>query len=110
MTKNPTRKTFDEDAVLDAAAHVFRRRGYGAATVREIAQAAGMFLGSLHYRYPTKDALLLGLMERAIGRAMAAVRAAVEPESDPVERLRLGLRAHLEVLLSGDDDFYVLLY
>jgi TetR/AcrR family transcriptional regulator, cholesterol catabolism regulator len=110
MTKNLARRTFDEDVVLDAAAHVFRRRGYGGATVRQVAQAAGMFPGSLHYRYPSKEALLLDLMERAITRVTAVVRAAVEQPNDPVERLRLGLRAHLEALLSGDDDFYVLLY
>lgn len=113
MTKNGgtlARRTFDEDVVLDAAAHVFRKRGYGGATVREVAQAAGMLPGSLHYRYPSKEALLLDLMERAINRVMASGRAAVESARDPVERLRLALRAHLEALLSGDDDFYVLLY
>src|SRR5205085_10451490 len=112
MTKNlgAARRTFDEDVVLDAAAHVFRRRGYGGATIREVAQAAGMLPGSLHYRYPSKEALLLDLMERAISRVLEQGRRAVEPARDPAERLRLGLRAHLEALLSGDDDFYVLLY
>lgn len=110
MTKSAARRTFDEDVVLDAAAHVFRKRGYGGATVREVAQAAGMLPGSLHYRYPSKEALLLDLMERALTRVLELGRAAVEPARDPAERVRLGLRAHLEALLSGDDDFYVLLY
>jgi AcrR family transcriptional regulator len=110
MTKSLARRTFDEDVVLDAAAHVFRRRGYGGATVREVAQAAGMLPGSLHYRYPTKEDLLLDLIERALNRVLALGRAAVEPARDAVERLRLAIRAHLEALLSGDDDFYVLLY
>ncbi len=110
MTKSLARRTFDEDVVLDAAAHVFRKRGYGGATVREVAQAAGMLPGSLHYRYPSKEALLLDLMERALTRVLELGRAAVERARDPAERLRLGLRAHLEALLSGDDDFYVLLY
>ena len=110
MTKSLARRTFDEEVVLDAAAHVFKKRGYAAATVREVAQAAGMLPGSLHYRYPSKEALLLDLMERAIGRVLASGRAAVESARDPVERLRLALRAHLQALLSGDDDFYVLLY
>jgi AcrR family transcriptional regulator len=110
MTKSMARRTFDEDVVLDAAAHVFRKRGFGGATVREVAQAAGMLPGSLHYRYPSKEALLLDLMERALTRVMAAAREAVGAARDPVERLRLGIRAHLEALLSGDDDFYVLLY
>src|SRR5258708_24623061 len=110
MTKSLARRTFDEEVVLDAAAHVFRKRGFGGATVREVAQAAGMLPGSLHYRYPSKEALLLDLMERALTRVMAAAREAVGAARDPVERLRLGIRAHLEALLSGDDDFYVLLY
>lgn len=110
MTKSLARRTFDEEVVLDAAAHVFRKRGFGGATVREVAQAAGMLPGSLHYRYPTKEALLLDLMERALNRVLALGRAAAESAPDPAERLRVSLRAHLEALLSGDDDFYVLLY
>ena len=110
MTKSMARRTFDEDVVLDAAAHVFRKRGYGGATVREVAQAAGMLPGSLHYRYPSKEALLLDLVERALNRVLETGRAAVEAATDPADRLRKGLRAHLESLLSGDDDVYVLLY
>lgn len=49
-------------------------------------------------------------MERAVDHATAAVRAAVAGRRDPLERLRLGLRAHLGMLLSGDDAVYVLLY
>ena len=110
MTKSAGRQTFDEDLVLDAAARVFRKRGYSGATVREVAQAAEMLPGSLYYRYPSKEALLLDLMERALTRLLELGRSAVEFGRDPAERLRLGLRAHLEALLSGDDDFYVLLY
>src|SRR5258708_29138018 len=110
MTKSLARRTFDEEVVLDAAAHVFRRRGFGGATVREVAQAAGMLPGSLHYRYPSKEALLLDLMERALNRVLALGRSAVEPARDPADRLRLALRAHLDALLPRDDDFYVLLY
>src|SRR5260370_20835467 len=110
MTKSMARRTFDEDVVPEAAAQVFRKRGSGGATVREVAQAAGMLPGSLHYRYPSKEALLLDLMERAINRVLQGGRSAVDAARDPVERLRLALRAHLQLLLSGEDDVYVLLY
>ena len=72
---------------LDAAATLFRRQGFAATTVRQIAKAAGMLPGSLHYRYPSKEALLLALMERAIERSMAAVREAVAGETDALERI-----------------------
>jgi len=109
MTKAALR-TFDEAGLLDTAARLFRQKGFAATTLREIAQAAGVLPGSIHYRYPAKEALLVALMDRAIERAIAAVQTAADQTSDPTERVRLGLRAHLQLLLSGDDGVYVLLY
>jgi AcrR family transcriptional regulator len=58
----------DDDKILDAAARLFRLKGFEGATLRAIAKAAGLLPGSLHYRYPTKDALLLALMKRGVER------------------------------------------
>ena len=96
MTKEALR-TFDEAGLLDTAARLFRQKGFAATTLREIAQAAGVLPGSIHYRYPAKEALLVALMDRAIERAIAAVRTAAAQSSDPTERVRLGLRAHLHL-------------
>lgn len=98
------------EALLDVAAALIKRQGFAATSVREIAAAAGMLPGSLHYRYASKEALLVALMERALARVTAAVRAAVAGCDDPAERIRHGLRAHLATLLSGDASFHVLLY
>jgi AcrR family transcriptional regulator len=98
------------DGILDAAAGLFRQKGYAATTVRDIARAAGILPGSLHYRYANKEDLLVALMERAIDRLIAGVLAATAEGPDPLERLRLAVRAHLRILLSGDDAVYVLLY
>src|ERR1700687_1085790 len=86
MTKAAT-ALHDPDHLLDVAASVFRRAGYGAATLRQICAATGLRLGSLPYRYATKEDLLQDLMARAIERLTAAVRAAVSRSSDPAERL-----------------------
>lgn len=99
-----------DERALAAAARLFREKGFAATTVREIAAAADMLPGSLHYRYPSKDELLLALMRRAVERAMAAVSAAIAHEADGIQRLRLGLRAHLELLCDGDGSLYVLLF
>ncbi|PYQ46008.1 MAG: hypothetical protein DMF77_02445 [Acidobacteria bacterium] len=55
MPKPKRVSTVVEDRFLDAAARLFRAKGFEATTVREIAKAARMLPGSLHYRYPTKD-------------------------------------------------------
>lgn len=99
-----------DERILLAAGRLFREKGFAATTVREIAQAAEMLPGSLHYRYASKDDVLVALMERGVKRAIAAVTDAIASTRDPIERLRLGLRAHLELLCQGDDSLYVLLY
>lgn len=99
-----------DERILKAAGKLFREKGFAATTVREIASAANMLPGSLHYRYASKDDVLLALMNRAVKRAMAAVLAAIADLEDPIERVRHGLRAHLELLCNGDDSLYVLLF
>ncbi|HXU09465.1 MAG TPA: TetR/AcrR family transcriptional regulator [Blastocatellia bacterium] len=100
----------DEDPLLKAAGKLFRQKGFASTTVREIAGAGGMLPGSLHYRYATKESLLLALMEQGITQAINAVRSAIAASRDPIERVRLALRAHLRLLIHEDDTIYVLLY
>jgi TetR/AcrR family transcriptional regulator, cholesterol catabolism regulator len=91
-----------DDRLVRAASRLFREKGFAATTVREIAKAAGMLPGSLHYRYPTKAALLLALMKRGVEADIACVRSAIAGSRDPMERLRLALRARVRYLLSRD--------
>jgi AcrR family transcriptional regulator len=98
------------DPVLETAGRLFREKGYSATTVREIAAAANMLPGSLHYRYASKEDLLLALIDHGIERATDAVRAAIDGLDDPLERLRAALRAHLALLVREDVSIYVLLY
>jgi AcrR family transcriptional regulator len=108
MTKAQVQGT--EERILRAAGSLFREKGFAATTVREIASAAELLPGSLHYRYASKDDILTALMKRGVERAIDAVQKACVGEKNPIERLRLGLRAHLELLCNGDDSLYVLLF
>lgn len=110
MTKAAVQERGSDDVVLEAAAREFRERGYAATSVREIARAAGILPGSLHYRYPTKEDILSALMKRATDRLIEEVLTAATAGSDPLERLRLAIVAHLRILLSKEDSIYVLLY
>lgn len=70
--------------MLKAAAQVFARRGYAGATTNHIAERAGVSIGSLYEYFPSKDALLVALMEAHIreGEAVLA-RAAAEVAAAP---------------------------
>lgn len=51
--------------ILTAALAVFRERGLEAATMREVATAAGMAVGAAYYYFPAKDAIVLAFYEEA---------------------------------------------
>lgn len=107
----PAEPVDTDEKILLAAGKLFREKGFAATTVREIASAAQMLPGSLHYRYSSKDDILVALMKRGVERAIRAVEVAIAHEKNAIERLRLGLRAHLELLCdSSDDSLYVLLF
>jgi AcrR family transcriptional regulator len=99
-----------DERVLFAAAQLFREKGFAGTTVREIAAAAKMLPGSLHYRFPSKDVILVELIKQGVKRAITTMRGLTVNEPDPIERVRLCLRAHLELLCGGDDSLYVLLF
>lgn len=51
-------------ALLDAATEVFAKDGYGAASMRDVAQIAGITTVGLLHHFPNKIALLRALLER----------------------------------------------
>lgn len=99
-----------EDRILAAAAGLFREKGYAAATTREIAGAAGILLGSLTYRYPSKHEILAAVAERGMARSLAICREAIAATTEPLAALRQLFRAHLRILTSADDAIFVVLY
>jgi TetR/AcrR family transcriptional regulator, cholesterol catabolism regulator len=89
--------------VLDAAARLFRTRGFEGTSVRDIAREVGMLPGSLYCHFATKEALLVAVYVKGVQQITEAVLAAVEAHEDPWERLEAACIAHLEAILHDDD-------
>ncbi len=56
------------ERVLDAAAKIFRQKGYAATRLADIAAAADTQAGSLYYHFDSKEQLLDEVLERGHGR------------------------------------------
>ncbi len=54
------------DEVLDAALELFTKRGFSRTTVDQVAKRAGLSKGSVYLYFPSKKALLAGLVRRAV--------------------------------------------
>jgi len=89
--------------VLDEAARLFRTRGFEGTSVRDIARAVGILPGSLYCHFETKEALLVAVYVKGVQQITTAVRAAIEGQTDPWERLEAACVAHLEAILHDDD-------
>ncbi len=53
-------------AILDAASRLFFERGLQRTTIDEIAEAAGVSVGSVYVHFGSKEGLYLALVEHAV--------------------------------------------
>ena len=60
--------------MLDAAARIYDERGYRATTTNNVAEEAGVSIGSLYQYFPNKDALLVALADRHLDALWAGRR------------------------------------
>ncbi|WP_372621895.1 TetR/AcrR family transcriptional regulator [Falsiroseomonas sp.] len=63
-------RTFDEDAVLDAATDRFWRHGYAATSVRDLGAAMGLAAPSLYNAFGDKHALFTRCLDRYLDGGM----------------------------------------
>jgi AcrR family transcriptional regulator len=86
-----------EDRILDAALRVAARDGWRAATLARIAAEAELDLTALYARFPSKPALLAGLLGR-IDRTVLARAEAAASDGSPRDRLFDVVMGRLEAL------------
>jgi AcrR family transcriptional regulator len=85
--------------VLDAAARLFRDKGYAGTTMREVAERCGIRAASLYHHFPSKDDILAEVFDYGVRRVATAVRGAVEclpPSASAYDKVRAAVHAHLE--------------
>ena len=105
-TKGPTKSQATRQAILHAAAGLFREKGYAAVSLRDIADAVSMKTGSLYYHFDSKESLVEEILTLGTQGAMAASKAAVEglgADADPVDKLDAVFSAHTRFLHEEED-------
>lgn len=74
---------------MAAAYQQIARRGFEGLRTRDVAAQVGVNIATLHYYFPTKEALIRGVVDYAMQR----FRSTLAPHGSPADQLRNHLRA-----------------
>ena len=94
--------------MLDAAVRVFSARGFHAASMDEIAEAAGISKPMVYAYLGSKEELFLACVHREGTRMLEAIVAVVSPELPADEQLWRGLKAFYGFVGANRDGWAVL--
>ena len=96
-------KEFDETRALDAAVDCFWQRGYGATSVRDLADAMGIGGPSLYNAFGDKRALFSRSLERYANRSMRERIARLEARHQPKQAIRAFIAEIIDRSLKDPD-------
>jgi AcrR family transcriptional regulator len=99
------RKAATRASLLRAAARVYARRGFGGATLDEVAAEAGYTKGAVYGHFGSKENLLLALMEEHLAKQVVEQVALFDPERMTWERPLAGSARWMESLEEDPDPF-----
>jgi AcrR family transcriptional regulator len=89
-----THKEDRQQALVLAAFNQIAERGFEGLRTREVAAGVGLNIATLHYYFPTKEALIRGVVAHAMDR----FRSTLAPHGSPADQLRNHLRAVRKLL------------
>jgi AcrR family transcriptional regulator len=97
------RQALYRDLVLEAAETTFAEHGIESSKMEQIAEAAGLSLGTVYAVFRGKAAIVDALHERRLREVLARATAAVHGLGDPLAKLLAGVRAYVEYFLAHPD-------
>ena len=85
--------------LIDIAADLFGRRGYEVTSIEEVLERAGVSKGALYHHFPSKEALFEAVYRTGEQLSMEEVAKAAMKETEPLDMLRAGCQAWLDLVM-----------
>jgi AcrR family transcriptional regulator len=95
-TDKPAQAT--RDRILKAATSVLARRGYHDTNVEEIVSRSGTSKGGFYFHFPSKERMVVGLVEQLANKLVSRVDRSIGSEPRPDRRLAIAVTALLHTL------------
>lgn len=108
VTKQALASSRRVESILAGAARVFSRKGFAAASMREVADESGASLGAIYHHFAGKDAILQAILSDNFERVMASLDERTKHVTDPRERARIFVANHVEFFARHLDEMRVM--
>jgi AcrR family transcriptional regulator len=96
--------------ILEAAAQVFRQKGFHGASMNDIAEAVRLQKASLYHHVSSKQEILFELLDRAVQMLLEQISPIANQNISADKKLRLMIHAYLQILVENIDLATVLLF
>src|SRR5512135_3495836 len=96
-------KLMTREDILEAAAQVFRQKGFHGASMQDIAEAVNLQKASLYHHVSSKQEILLALLDRALELLFERVSAISIQDIPANKKLREMICAYLQLLTQNTD-------
>jgi AcrR family transcriptional regulator len=97
------------DSILTAARELFVNEGYRNVSMRKIADRIEYSPAAIYSYFPSKDDIFFALAEEGFRKMAEQIGAQLAPLTDPLDRVRHGLRAFYDFSKS-DPEFFELMF
>src|SRR6185503_2603741 len=94
--------------VLKTSAAIFAEKGYHSTSIRDISRATRMSLAGLYYYFKSKEELLILIQDYCFSTVLDDCRRLLEGVDDPVRRLKLLIKNHLNYFVQNMNEMKVL--
>jgi AcrR family transcriptional regulator len=95
VARKPADQSVNRDEIIAAAADVLQRKGYDAATMKDIAAAVNLTAASLYHHFKNKDALFLAVLEAGLTFVLDQLEPIAESNARADDKLRKMIACHI---------------
>jgi AcrR family transcriptional regulator len=101
--KNTTKK----EVIIEKAARLFREKGFGAASMRDLAETVGVEAASLYNHIQSKAEILQAICFKVANEFISRLEAVESSNAPTLEKMETIIRFHIRMMIDQFDYVYI---
>ncbi|MDO9535353.1 MAG: TetR/AcrR family transcriptional regulator [Bacillota bacterium] len=95
------------EEILDAAAKLFKKKGYIGTSIRDITSAVGILRGSIYSHFESKEQIFLKILHRGVDSLLNGAEDIIAKQLSPIDTLRDLIQNHLMHIMENNNSLVI---